>query len=110
MSKEAILGTCMERMNQRARELTEALQKKDLIEDQFLKAFALRKEMRDKVLGETNWHKRMAKRVFAVFRGRESQILINEKWWIKYFEKLTQIQAEELNKIWISIELKNSLE
>ncbi len=33
MSKEAILGTCMERMNQRARELTEALQKKDLIED-----------------------------------------------------------------------------
>jgi len=34
---------------------------------------------------------------------------VNEKWWAKYFEELTQVQAEELNKIWISTELENSL-
>ena len=34
---------------------------------------------------------------------------MNEKWQAKYFEKLTQVQAEELNKIWISTELENSL-
>jgi len=35
--------------------------------------------------------------------------VINKKWWAKYFEELTQVQAEELNKIWILMELKNSL-
>ncbi len=34
---------------------------------------------------------------------------MNEKWRAKYFEELTQVQAEELNKIWISMELENSL-
>src|SRR6266511_3826909 len=65
--------------------------------------------MRDKVLGDLNWHKRIAKRVYTLFRERESWIAVNEKWWAKYFEELTQVQAEELNKIWISTELKNSL-
>ncbi len=51
----------------------------------------------------------MAKRVYMLFRGRKSWIAVNEKWRAKYFEKLTQVQAEELNKIWISTELKNSL-
>ncbi len=44
-----------------------------------------------------------------LFQGREPWITINEKWQAKYFEELIQIQAEELNKIWISIELKNNL-
>ena len=51
----------------------------------------------------------MAKRVYTLFRGREPWIAVNEKWRAKYFEELTQVQAEELNKIWISTELKNSL-
>ena len=34
---------------------------------------------------------------------------MNKSWWAKYFEKLTQVQAEELNNIWISTELKESL-
>ena len=66
--------------------------------------------MRGEVIGDSNWHKRMAKRVYTLFRGREPWIAVNEKWWAKYLEKLTQVQAEELNKIWISTELKNSLE
>ncbi len=65
--------------------------------------------MRGEVLGDSNWHKRMAKRVYTLFRGREPWIVVNEKWQAKYFEELTQVQAEELNKIWISTELKNSL-
>src|SRR6266540_2024869 len=65
--------------------------------------------MRDEVLGDSNWHKRMAKRVYTLFRGRELWVAVNEKWWAKYFEELTQVQAEELNKIWISTELENSL-
>ena len=73
------------------------------------KAFALKKEMQDEVLGDSNWHKRMAKRIFTLFREREPWIVVNEKWQAKYFEKLTQVQAEELNKIWISTELENSL-
>ncbi len=36
--------------------------------------------------------------------------MINEKWRAKYFKELTQVQAEELNKIWILTKLKNSLE
>src|SRR6266540_6748950 len=66
--------------------------------------------MRDEVLGDSNWHKRMAKRVYTLFRGKEPWIAVNEKWRAKYFEELTQVQAEELNIIWISTELKNSLE
>jgi len=44
-----------------------------------------------------------------LFRGREPWIAVNEKWQAKYFEELTQVQAEELNKIWISMKLENSL-
>ena len=51
----------------------------------------------------------MAKRVYTLFRKREPWIAINEKWRAKYFEELTQVQAEKLNKIWILTELKNSL-
>src|SRR6266498_3223074 len=51
----------------------------------------------------------MAKRVYTLFRGREPWIAVNEKWQAKYFEELTQVQAEELNKIWILMELENSL-
>src|SRR6266542_2856216 len=65
--------------------------------------------MRGEVLGDLNWHKRMAKRVYTLFRGREPWIAVNEKWRAKYFEELTQVQTEELNKIWISTELENSL-
>src|SRR6266540_5631441 len=65
--------------------------------------------MRGKVLGDSNRHKRMAKRIYTLFQGRESWITVNEKWWAKYFEELTQVQVEELNKIWISTELENSL-
>ena len=79
------------------------------MEEWLPKAFALGKEMRGEVLNDSNRHKRMAKRVYTLFRGRESWIAINEKWWAKYFEELTQVQAEELNKIWISMELENSL-
>ena len=52
----------------------------------------------------------MAKRVYTLFREREPWIVVNEKWRAKYFEELTQVQAEELNQIWISTELENSLE
>src|SRR6266540_1306582 len=65
--------------------------------------------MRGEVLGDANRHKRMAKRVYTLFRGREPWIAVNEKWRAKYFEELTQVQAEELNGIWISTELENSL-
>src|SRR6266542_2667947 len=61
------------------------------------------------VIGDANRHKRMAKRVYTLFRERESWIAVNEKWRAKYFEELTQVQAEELNGIWISTELENSL-
>src|SRR6266542_3805909 len=44
-----------------------------------------------------------------VFRRREPWIPVNEKWWAKYFEEMTQIQAKELNNIWISTELEESL-
>ena len=65
--------------------------------------------MRGEVLGDSNRHKRMAKRVYTLFREREPWIAVNEKWRTKYFEELTQVQAEELNKIWILMELENSL-
>ncbi len=107
--EERIQGTRMERVNWRARELTESLRRKDLLEEWLPKVFALGKEMRGEVIGEMNWHKRMAKRTYTLFQSRESWIAVNEKWRAKYFEKLTQVQAKELNKIWISTELENSL-
>src|SRR6266511_123944 len=109
LTEERIQGTRTERVNRRARELTESLRRKDLLEEWLPKAFAVGKEMRGEVLVDSNRHKRMAKRVYTLFRGREPWIAINEKWRAKYFEDLTQVQAEELNKIWISTELENSL-
>src|SRR6266511_2377849 len=109
VTEERVQGTHTERVNRRARELTESLRRKDLLEEWLPKAFALGKEMRGEVLGDSNRHKRMAKRVYTLFRGREPWIAVNEIWRAKYFEELTQVQAEELNKIWISTELENSL-
>ena len=59
--EERIRGTRTEKVNRRARELTESLRRKDLLEEWLSKAFALGKEMRGKVLGDSNWHKRMVK-------------------------------------------------
>ncbi len=44
-----------------------------------------------------------------VFRGRELWISVNENWRAKYFEKMTQVQAKELNNIWILTKLEESL-
>src|SRR6266511_605402 len=106
---EPIQGLRVERVNQRARELTAALRRKDLLEDWFPKAYALGKELRGEAIGEQNRHKRLAKRIYTVFRGREPWIAVNENWRAKYFEEITQVQAEELNDIWISTELEESL-
>src|SRR6266542_4307137 len=73
---EPIQGLRVERVNQRARKLTAALQRKDLLEDWFPKAYALGKELRGEAIGEQNRHKRLAKRVYAVFRGRKLWILM----------------------------------
>ena len=110
MEIEPIQGLRVERVNQRARELTAALRRKDLLEDWFPKAYALGKELRGEAIGEQNRHKRLAKRVYAVFRGREPWIPASENWRAKYFEEMTQVQVEELNNIWISTELEESLE
>src|SRR6266542_1797373 len=109
MEIEPIQGLRVERVNQRARELTAALRRKDLLEDWFPKAYALGKELRGEAIGEQNRHKRLAKRVYTVFRGRKPWIAVNESWRAKYFEEITQVQAEELNNIWISTELEESL-
>src|SRR6266545_2635134 len=109
MEHEPIQGLRVERVNQRARELTAALRRKDLLEDWFPKAYALGKELRGEAIGEQNRHKRLARRVYMVFRGREPWIAVNENWRAKYFEEITQIQAEELNNIWILTELEESL-
>ena len=71
--------------------------------------YALGKELRGEAIGEQNRHKRLAKRVFTVFRGREPWITVKENWQAKYFEEITQVQAEELNNIWILTELEESL-
>ncbi len=55
--------------------------------------------MRSETLGKLNQHKRMAKRIYMLFRGRELWIVVNKNWQAKYFEELTQVQVEELNKI-----------
>src|SRR6266540_4183899 len=109
MEIEPIKGLWVERVNQRAKELTEALRRKDLLEDWFPKAYALGKELRGEAIGEQNRHKRLAKRIYIVFRGRELWISVNESWRAKYFEEITQVQAEELNNIWISTEFEKSL-
>src|SRR6266542_2374145 len=106
---EPIQGLRVERVNQRARELTAALRKKDLLEEWFPKAYALGKELRGEAIGDQNRHKRLVKRIFTVFRGREPWIPVSENWRAKYFEEMTQVQAEELNNIWISTELEESL-
>src|SRR6266542_1936287 len=106
---EPIQGLIGERVNQQARELTAALRRKDLLEQWFPKAYALGRELRGEAIGEQNRHKRLARRIYMVFRGREPWIPINEKWRAKYFEEMTQVQAEELNNIWISTELEESL-
>ena len=69
----------------------------------------LEKELRGEAIGEQNKHKRLAKRIYTVFRGREPWIAVSESWRAKYFEEITQVQAEELNNIWISTELEESL-
>src|SRR6266498_2915770 len=71
MEIEPIRGSRVERVNQCARELTAALQRKDLLEDWFPKAYALEKELREEAIGDRNRHKRLAKRVYTVFRERE---------------------------------------
>src|SRR6266508_4370279 len=109
VTEERVQGTRTERVNRRARELTESLRRKDLLKEWLPKAFALGKEMRGKVLGNSNRHKRMAKRVYTLFRGREPWIAVNEKWRAKNFEELTQVQAKELNIIWITKDLEYSL-
>ncbi len=55
-----------------------SLAEKDLLEDWFLKIFALEKEIRGKAIGDSNRHKRLAKRIYAIFRGREPWIPINK--------------------------------
>src|SRR6266542_6983903 len=110
MEVEPIQGLRVKKVNQRARELTAALRRKDLLEAWFPKAYVLEKELRGEALGEQNRHKRLARRIYTVFRGREPWIPVNENWQAKYFEEITQVQAEELNNIWISMELEESLE
>src|SRR6266498_5440841 len=109
MKIEPIQGLRVERVNQRVRELTAALRRKDLLEAWFPKAYALGKELRGETIGEQNRHKRLAKRIFIVFRGREPWIPVNENWQAKYFEKITQVQAKKLNNLWILTELEESL-
>src|SRR6266498_4151537 len=109
MEIEPIQGLRVEKVNQQARELTAALRRKDLLEDWFPKVYALGKELRGEAIGEQNRHKRLARRIYVVFRGRESWIPVSESWQAKYFEEMTQVQAEELNVILISTELEESL-
>src|SRR6266542_3081236 len=76
VTEERIQGTRTERVNRRARGLTESLRRKDLLEEWLPKAYALGKEMRGEVLGDSNRHKRMAKRVYTLFRRREPWIAV----------------------------------
>src|SRR6266511_1246685 len=109
MKIEPIQGLRVERVNQRVRELTAALRRKDLLEQWFPKAYALGKELRGEAIGEQNRHKSLTKRIYTIFRGREPWIAVSESWRAKYYEEITQVQAEELNNIWISTELEESL-
>src|SRR6266540_6486930 len=91
MEIEPIQDLRVERVNQRARELTAALRRKDLLEDWFPKAYALGKELRREAIGERNRHKRLARRIYMVFRGRVPWIPVNENWQAKYFKEMTQV-------------------
>ncbi len=59
----------------------------------------LGKELRGEAMDDRNRHKRLAKKVYLVFKGRELWILVNENWQAKYFEEIIQVQVEELNSI-----------
>ena len=91
MEIEPIQGLRVERVNQRARELTVALRRKDLLEDWFPKAYTLGKEIRGEAISEQNRHKRLAKRIYTIFRGRKLWIPVSENWRAKYFEEMTQV-------------------
>ncbi len=97
MEIELIQGSQIERVNQHARELTAALQRKDLLEDWFPKAYMLEKELREEAIDDQNRHKRLAKRIYMAFKKRKPWIPTNESWRAKYFEEITQVQTEELN-------------
>src|SRR6266542_1270029 len=71
MKIEPIQGLRVEKVNQRARELTAALRRKDLLEDWFPKAYVLGKELRGEAIGDQNRYKRLVKRIYMVFRRRE---------------------------------------
>ena len=86
------------------------MRRKDLLEDWFPKTYALGKELRGEAIGDQNRHKRLARKLYMVFRGREPWIPVNENWQAKYFEEITQVQTEELYNVWISTELEESLE
>jgi len=51
--------------------LTAALRWKDFLEDWFSKAFTLKKELREKAIGNSNRYKKLAKRIYTVFRRRK---------------------------------------
>ncbi len=70
------------------------MRRKDLLEAWFPKAYALGKELRGETIGEQNRHKRLAKRIYMIFRGREPWIPVNKNWRAKYFEEMTQVQAQ----------------
>ena len=75
------------------------MQRKDLLENWFPKAYALGKELREEAIGNQNRHKRLMKKVYTVFKGKELWILTSESWQAKYFEEIIQVQAEKLNDI-----------
>ena len=75
----------------------------------FSKVYVLEKELRREAISDRNRHKRLAKRVYMVFRKREPWISTSESWRAKYFEKIIQVQAKELNNIWILMKLEESL-
>ena len=76
-----------------------SLTKKRPLRDWFPKVFMLEKKIREKAISDSNRHKRLAKKIYIVFKGREPWIPTNEGWRAKYFEKLTQVQVEKLNII-----------
>ena len=57
----------------------------------FPKAYVLGKELREEAIGKQNRYKRLAKRIYTVFRGREPWIPVSESWRAKYFEEMTQV-------------------
>jgi len=57
-----------------------ALRRKDFLENWFSKAFVLRKKIKREVISDSNWHKRLTKRIYMIFRERESWISTNESW------------------------------